>query len=145
MYNKTTETFVLRYTQPSESEFDLRPTITYYNNWLDGDLFGDGTVLGRKPHSGKIFMDVSTNKTYRWSGTTLAVIGSDLALGHSSGTAFPGDEGADLQERMSEAESTATISRQLIDENSAELLNRNTINANVLLSLFLHSIYFSAT
>lgn len=49
MYNKTTETFVLRYTQPSESEFDLRPTITYYNNWLDGDLFGDGTVLGRKP------------------------------------------------------------------------------------------------
>lgn len=104
VYNKTTETFVLRYTQPSESEFDLRPTITYYNNWLDGDLFGDGTVLGRKPHSGKIFMDVSTNKTYRWSGTTLAVIGSDLALGHSSGTAFPGDEGADLQERIDAAE-----------------------------------------
>ena len=104
VYNKTTETFVLRYTQPSESEFDLHPTITYYNNWLDGDLFGDGTVLGRKPHSGKIFMDVSTNKTYRWSGTTLAVIGSDLALGHSSGTAFPGDEGADLQERIDAAE-----------------------------------------
>lgn len=104
VYNKTTETFVLRYTQPSEPEFDLRPTITYYNNWLDGDLFGDGTVLGRKPHSGKIFMDVSTNKTYRWSGTTLAVIGSDLALGHSSGTAFPGDEGADLQERIDAAE-----------------------------------------
>lgn len=104
VYNKTTETFVLRYTQPSESESDLRPTITYYNNWLDGDLFGDGTVLGRKPHSGKIFMDVSTNKTYRWSGTTLAVIGSDLALGHSSGTAFPGDEGADLQERIDAAE-----------------------------------------
>lgn len=104
VYNKTTETFVLRYTQPSESEFDPRPTITYYNNWLDGDLFGDGTVLGRKPHSGKIFMDVSTNKTYRWSGTTLAVIGSDLALGHSSGTAFPGDEGADLQERIGAVE-----------------------------------------
>ena len=49
-------------------------------------------------------MDVSTNKTYRWSGTTLAVIGSDLALGHSSGTAFPGDEGADLQERIDAAE-----------------------------------------
>lgn len=105
VYNKTTETFVLRYTQPSESESDLRPAITYYNNWLDGDLFGDGTVLGRKPHSGKIFMDVSTNKTYRWSGTTLAVIGSDLALGHSSGTAFPGDEGADLQERIGAVES----------------------------------------
>ena len=28
VYNKTTETFVLRYTQPSESEFDLHPTIT---------------------------------------------------------------------------------------------------------------------
>ena len=80
-------------------------------------------------------MDVTTNKTYRWSGTTLAVIGSDLALGHTSGTAFPGDEGADLQERMTEVESTADINRELIEENAAETLYRNTINANDLLSL----------
>ena len=134
-YNKTTNTFLLKYSKPSESEFDLRPTITYYNNWLDGDLYGEATMNGRVPHSGKIFMDVSTNKTYRWAGTKLAVIGSDLALGHTSGTAFPGNEGADIQERMNEVESTADINRQLIENTSTELLCRNTINANNLLSL----------
>lgn len=140
VYNKAKEVFVLAYTTQSTEGTE---TVTYYNNWIDADLFGEAGMNGVTPHSGKIFMDVSTNKTYRWSGTTLAVIGSDLALGHSSGTAFPGDEGADLQERMSEAESTATINRQLIDENSAELLNRNTINANVLLSLGDREVSFS--
>ena len=133
VYNKDSDTFVLCYSQPSESDFDLRPTVTYYNNWLDGDLFGDGAMQGRKPHSGKIFMDVTTNKTYRWGGTKLVVIGSDLALGHKSGTAFPGDEGAELQERMTEVESTAEINRKLIEENTTERMNRNTISANELL------------
>ena len=128
VYNKTTETFVLAYTTMSTD--GLVSTVTYYNNWLDAYLFGEAGYNGVKPHSGKIFMDITTNKTYRWSGTTLAVIGSDLALGHSEGTAFPGDEGADLQERMNEVESTAEVNRQLIEGNAAETLYRNTINAN---------------
>lgn len=119
VYNKAKEVFVLAYTtQSTEGE----ETVTYYNNWIDADLFGEAGMNGVTPHSGKIFMDVTTNKTYRWSGTKLAVIGSDLALGHTSGTAFPGDEGADLQERMTEVESTETISRQLIEDNTTEIL-----------------------
>ena len=132
IYNSKTNTFVIANTTSTD---DGEKTVTYYNNWSDADMFGISGFNGVTPHGGKIFMDVTTNKTYRWSGTTLAVIGSDLALGHKSGTAFPGDEGADLQERMTEVESTADINRQLIDENSAETLYRNTINANDLLSL----------
>ena len=143
VYNKTTDTFLLKYSKPSESEFDLRPTITYYNNWLDGDLFGEATLKGRVPHSGKIFMDVSTNKTYRWAGTKLAVIGSDLALGHTSGTAFPGDEGAELQERTNEVKSTANVNRQLIEDNANEVLCRNVIDANRLLSRGSSALTFS--
>ena len=141
IYNSKTNTFVLAYTTLS-TDGDLE-SVTYYNNWLDADLFGTAGYNGVTPHSGKIFMDVTTNKTYRWSGTTLAVIGSDLALGHTSGTAFPGDEGADLQERMNEVESTADINRQLIDDNGTELLNRNTVNANELLSLGNNKTTFS--
>lgn len=132
IYNSKTNSFVIAIT--TNTDDDIK-SVTYYSNWLDADLFGTMGANGRTPHSGKIFMDVTTNKTYRWSGTTLAVIGSDLALGHSSGTAFPGDEGADLQERMTEVESTADVNRQLIEENAAETLYRNTINANDLLSL----------
>ena len=143
VYNKTTETFVLKYSKPSESELDLRPTITYYNNWLDGDLYGKATLNGRVPHSGKIFMDVSTNKTYRWGGSTLVVIGSDLALGHTSGTAFPGDEGAELQERMTEVENTEDVNRQLIEDNANDILCRNVIDANRLLSRGSSALTFS--
>ena len=43
--------------------------------------------------SGKIYVDLSDNKTYRWSGTDYVVIGNDLALGETSSTAYPGNKG----------------------------------------------------
>ena len=45
------------------------------------------------PESGKIYVDVETNITYRWSGTVYVAIGSDLALGETSSTAYRGDRG----------------------------------------------------
>lgn len=105
VFSKDAGAFVLKYTQPSETEGDLRPTITYYNNWIDGNLYGEGTMKGRVPHSGKIYLDVTANKTYRWGGSTLVAIGSDLALGHTSGTAYPGAEGTELERRIGAVES----------------------------------------
>ena len=78
---------------------------TYYNNWLDADSFGeDATIDGRTPDSGKIYTCTSSNKTYRWSGSELVTIGSDLALGHTASSAFPGDEGAALQSKARDLE-----------------------------------------
>ena len=77
---------------------------TYYNNWLDAASYGSATLNGRVPEAGKIYTCTSDNKTFRWSGSELITIGSDLALGHTASTAFPGDEGADVQERMEYAE-----------------------------------------
>ena len=45
------------------------------------------------PESGKIYVDVESNITYRWSGTVYVAIGSDLALGETSSTAYRGDRG----------------------------------------------------
>lgn len=73
---------------------------TYYNNWLDAEKFGTGSIDGRIPESDKIYTCTSVNTTSRWSGSELITIGTDLALGHTAGTAFPGDEGAQLQEEM---------------------------------------------
>lgn len=44
--------------------------------------------------SGKIYVDTTTNITYRWSGSAYIAIGSDLALGETSSTAYRGDRGA---------------------------------------------------
>lgn len=49
------------------------------------------------PLSGKIYVDQSTNKTYRWSGSNLVEISASLALGETENTAFAGDRGVALE------------------------------------------------
>ena len=44
--------------------------------------------------AGKIYVDTSTNLTWRWSGTTYVEISPSLALGETSSTAYRGDRGA---------------------------------------------------
>ena len=43
--------------------------------------------------SGIIYVDLATNKTYRWGGTDYVEISSSLALGETSSTAYAGDKG----------------------------------------------------
>lgn len=43
--------------------------------------------------TGKIYVDTSTNKTYRWGGSDYVEISASLALGTTSSTAFRGDYG----------------------------------------------------
>lgn len=43
--------------------------------------------------NGKIYVDLSTNLTYRWSGSEYVEISPSLALGESSATAYRGDRG----------------------------------------------------
>lgn len=71
---------------------------SYVDDVLEGRLrdattFVDpeGTPYG--PESGKIYIDTTTNKEYRWSGSQYAVISESLALGETSSTAYRGDRG----------------------------------------------------
>ncbi|GEM_PF-3373759 len=43
--------------------------------------------------SGKIYVNLTDSKTYRWSGTQYSEISSSLALGETSSTAYRGDRG----------------------------------------------------
>ena len=43
--------------------------------------------------TGKIYIALDTNKTYRWSGSAYVEISASLALGETSSTAFRGDRG----------------------------------------------------
>lgn len=62
----------------------------YYN----GKFYSDSAHTSELPaESDKVYVDVETNKTYRWSGTQYVVIGNDLALGETSSTAYRGDRG----------------------------------------------------
>lgn len=45
--------------------------------------------------TGKIYVDTTTNLTFRWSGTEYVVISPSLALGETSSTAYAGNKGAE--------------------------------------------------
>lgn len=99
VYNSTTKTFALRIigAQPK-----------YFSNWADGYLYGANSDNGRIPQSGKIYIDTTNNKSFRWDGTKLEPIGSALELGHNENTAFPGNEGIKLQSQISDVRNSLT-------------------------------------
>ena len=75
-----------------------------------------GTVITGE--SGKIYVDLTSNKTYRWSGSAYVVISETLALGETSSTAYAGDKGkanaaaiADLEEKVG----SDTVAKQIDD------------------------------
>ena len=63
---------------------------SYVDDVLEYNSVSDFPATGE---SGKIYIDKSTNLTYRWSGTTYAEISPSLALGETSSTAYRGDRG----------------------------------------------------
>ena len=63
----------------------------YYYNGQFYEEPTHATVI--TPEDGKIYTDLSTNKTYRWGGTTYVEISESLALGETSSTAYRGDRG----------------------------------------------------
>lgn len=63
-------------------------------SYVDDVLEYDGKAnFPTAGETGKIYVDTSANITYRWSGSTYVEIGSSLALGETSSTAFRGDYG----------------------------------------------------
>lgn len=88
----------------TESSTTGKPRDIYYISWADRYLFTPNQGTQNTPYKDKVYVDVRTNKTYRWSGSQMVVIGSDLALGHTAETAFPGDEGENLQTELGDVQ-----------------------------------------
>ena len=61
--------------------------------------------------SGKIYVDMSTNKTYRWSGSAYTEISASLALGETSATAYRGDRGKIAYDHSQEAHARADATK----------------------------------
>ncbi|AZN67012.1 hypothetical protein DX910_00475 [Acinetobacter haemolyticus] len=62
--------------------------------YIDDETFNDENDDPYTPESGKIYVDTTTNKTYRWSGSIYVEIGGGgVALGETSSTAYRGDRG----------------------------------------------------
>ena len=68
--------------------------IEAYYNTTDGKFYEESTYTTEiTPETGKIYVDLTTNKTYRWGGSAYVEISESLALGTTHATAFYGDYG----------------------------------------------------
>lgn len=77
---------------------------SYVDDVIEVESIADVTT----PERGKVYLEIATNKTYRWGGTQFVVIGSDLALGDTESTAFPGNRGKTLEEKMVNVENSVS-------------------------------------
>lgn len=83
-----------------------------------------------------LYVDTSTNLAYRWSGSTYVIVSPMLALGETSETAFRGDRGSTLYQKITGLEGSAnngkvvTIQNGVMSTTEVETLfpNGDTIN-----------------
>lgn len=63
--------------------------------------------------TGKIYVDMHTEKTYRWSGTAFVVISDTIALGETSTTAYRGDRGKTAYDHSQAAHAPANAEQNV--------------------------------
>ena len=64
--------------------------------------------------TGKIYVDLHTNKTYRWSGSAFVVISDTIALGETSTTAYRGDKGKTAYDHSQAAHAPSNAEKNVI-------------------------------
>lgn len=92
---------------------------SYVDDVLEYDSKSNFPIDGE---SGKIYVAKDTNLTYRWSGTDYIAISSDLALGETSSTAYPGDKGKANADKLLTIEEGAQVNDiEVISQRNADL------------------------
>lgn len=92
VYVQGKKTFAMRVNKSSSSDGGLSTiTSTFYSNWLDRQKYCE--ILSN-PYTGKLYVDTTTNKLYRWSGEALVEVSAGVTIGETSTTAYAGDKGA---------------------------------------------------
>lgn len=70
-----------------------------------------GEITGE---TGKIYTDLNTDTTYRWSGTVYTQIKGDLALGETDSTAYRGDRGKVAYDHSQTAHAPANAEKNTV-------------------------------
>lgn len=73
----------------------------------------DYASLPSTGETGKIYVTLDDNKTYRWSGTAYVEISPSLALGETSSTAYRGDRGKTAYDHATESGRASTTASGL--------------------------------
>ena len=120
-YYEPSHLFIAAFDSSSGGLSSQTPTYTYYNVWPTSTSYNNEEDADNEyPLSHVIFVDTTTNKSYRWSGSQLTEIASTIALGETAETAYPGDKGKALADGFEEVNTlVGTIKDGVSTEQSA--------------------------
>lgn len=120
-YYEPSHLFIAAFDNSSGGLSSQTPTYTYYNVWPTSTSYNNEEDADNEyPLSDVIFVDTTTNKSYRWSGSQLTEIVSTIALGETAETAYPGDKGKALADGFEEVKTLVdTIKGGVSTEQSA--------------------------
>ena len=110
---------------------------SYVDDVIEGFIRGssfftkEGIII-TVPEDGKIYLDIETNKSYRWSGSSYVEIASSIALGETSATAYAGDKGKKNAEDIAEIKETLpTLQPKLTAGNGISISADGTISISL--------------
>lgn len=97
VYDSAAQVFYGQFRDSNSGSF-LTPkysAFTFPPDTSKDDIAGINAPIGGSPERGKIYVNITDNKSYRWSGSQLIEITSGgISLGETSDTAYAGDKGA---------------------------------------------------
>lgn len=108
----------------------------FVDDIIEGVLESDGTFTplvstSVVKESGKLYVDIATKKTYRWSGSSYVLISESLALGLTSGTALEGSIGKEILDRVDALEKNTSGNKiDVIEQKLDSLILENKEQAN---------------
>lgn len=96
------------YTEMEEKYTEVTEAMPYKADLVDGKVpasqlpafvddvleFSNRDAFPATGESGKLYVDLETNLTYRWSGSAYVEVSPSIALGETASTAYRGDRGA---------------------------------------------------
>lgn len=78
---------------------------SYLPSYVDDVLeYDNKSAFPASGEAGKIYVAKDTNLTYRWSGSAYVEISPSIALGETSSTAYPGNKGKAVTDKVAEIE-----------------------------------------
>lgn len=102
-------------------------------SYVDDVIEGTLSTFPKPGDRGKIYVDTTTNLTYRWSGSIYVEISKSLALGTTATTAYPGDKGqqnaddiAALKQRVSANENNINDLKSKVSTNTTDIAGLKT-------------------
>lgn len=88
-----------------------------YYNTADGKFYEEDTYTTEiTPETGKIYVDLSTDTTWRWGGSSYTQISESLALGETSTTAYRGDRGKEAYDHAKDPQAVSAAITEALNK-----------------------------